>query len=102
MRFLLTTLLIAGSAAAAQTAAPRPMVSPACRTEIQTLCPKGDDRAARRQCLKSNRDKISEGCRAEIRAAAQARRAAGGGKRGMGNSGDMSAPGAMTTETAPK
>ena len=88
--------LAIATAAGAQTA-PRPMLSAECRTEIMKLCPKAGDRAARRQCIMANHDKISEGCKTELKAMRAAR---GGGR--TGGSGDMAAPGAMTTEPAPQ
>lgn len=97
MRLVLTFAGLALATAAGAQTAPRAMLSAECRTEITTLCPKGDDRAARRQCIMANRDKISEGCKSELKAM----RAARGGNR-MGGSGDMAAPGAMTTPPAPQ
>ena len=98
MRLILGfTALALATAASAQTAAPRAGLSDACRTEVTTLCLRGDDRAARRQCMMSNRDKISTGCKTEL----QAMRGARQGGRGGGN-GDMAAPGAMTTDPQPQ
>ena len=51
-------------------------VSEACRTEVQTLCPKTGDKSARRACMMEKRSQVSEGCRAEIRAARDKLRAA--------------------------
>lgn len=97
MRLLLTALL-AGSAAAAsaQTAAPRAMLSEACRTEVMKLCPATGDREARRACMMANRDKLSDGCKKEMAAMRAARQAARGGN------GDMAAPGAMTPAPQPQ
>jgi hypothetical protein len=97
MRLLLTVLIAASATAAiAQDAKPRPMLSDACRTEVMTLCPATGDRSARRQCMMANRDKLSDGCKKEMAALRAARQAARNGK------GDMAAPGAMTTEPQPK
>ncbi len=97
MRLLLTALL-AGSASmvSAQTAAPRPMMSEACRTEVMTLCPATGDRDARRACMMASRDKLSDGCKKEMAAMRAARQAARGGD------GDMAAPGAMTPAPQPQ
>ena len=89
-------LLALASAATAQTAAPRPMMSEACRTEVMTLCPATSDRAARRQCMMASRDKLSDGCKKEMAAMRAARQAARGGN------GDMAAPGAMTPAPQPQ
>jgi hypothetical protein len=89
--------LALATAASGQNATQRPMLSEACRTEIMSLCPPTGDRNARRTCMMTNRDKLSEGCKKEmvaIRAALQA-------TRGVGN-GDMSAPGAMTPAPQPQ
>jgi hypothetical protein len=51
-------------------------VSEACRAEVVKLCPKSDDRQARRACMMEKRAQVSEGCRAEIKAAREGRRAA--------------------------
>ena len=96
MRLILSLPALALANAAGAQTAPRPMLSAECRTEITTLCPRGNDRAARRQCIMTNRDKISEGCQSELKAM----RAARGGR--MGITGDMAAPGAMATEAAPQ
>lgn len=91
MRLILSLAALAlATAASAQDAAPRPMVSDACRTEIMNLCPATGDRAARRTCMMANRDKLSDGCKKEMAAMRAARQAARGGN------GDMSAPGAMS------
>ena len=97
MRLIPTFAALAFATAAGAQTTPRAMLSAECRTEIMTLCPKGDDRAARRQCIMTNRDKISYGCKTQLRALRAAR---GGGR--MGGSGDMAAPGAMSTEPAPQ
>jgi hypothetical protein len=78
---------------AAQAAEPaRPTVSPACRTEIQNLCPVTGDRDARRACMMEKHGSISAPCQAEMKAAMEARRAArgaGGGPNGGPPHGDM-------------
>ncbi|CAM3126214.1 hypothetical protein SPAN111604_05100 [Sphingomonas antarctica] len=55
--------------------APRPMLSDACRAEVQTLCPASTDRDARRQCMMASRDKLSDGCKGEIAKRMEAMRA---------------------------
>jgi hypothetical protein len=89
-------LLALATAATAQTAPPRPMISQACRTEVMTLCPATGDRDARRTCMMANRNKLSDGCKKEMAAMRAARQAARGGN------GDMAAPGAMTPGAPPK
>ena len=89
-------LLTLATVADAQSTAPRPMLSEACRTEITTLCPKTGDRSARRQCLMSNREKLSTGCKQELVAMRGVRKEYRGG-----SAGDMAAPGAMTTSPLP-
>ena len=81
MRFvlLLASLSLATAAAADEA---KPMVSPACRAEIQTLCPKTGDHAARRECMRASRAKLTPGCRdelAKMRAAVRQWRATRGG-----------------------
>ena len=93
MRLILTFVALALATAAGAQTAPRPMLSAECRTEIMTLCPKASDRAARRQCIMANRDKVSDGCKTELKAMRAGR---GGGR--MGGSSDMAAPGAMKLE----
>jgi hypothetical protein len=73
---LLVPFAFSAVAAIAQDAAtPRPMLSDACRAEVQTLCPATGDRTARRQCMMTNRDKLSDGCKTEIAQRMQAMRA---------------------------
>ena len=85
MRFALVTLgLFAATAAVAQDAPPRPMMSDACRAEIQKLCPVAadGDRRARMQCVMASQDKLSDGCKkemADMRAAREKMRAERGG-----------------------
>ena len=62
--------------------APRPLaaVREACRSDVQTYCQgirPGQGRI--RACLRSNRDRLSQGCRSAIVAAIDARRAAWAG-----------------------
>ena len=97
MRLVLTFATLAlATAASAQNAAPRPMLSEACRTEVMTLCPATGDRDARRQCMMASRDKLSATCKTEMAAMRAARQAARGGN------GDMAAPGAMTPAPQPQ
>lgn len=56
-------------------------VSATCRAEIVKLCPKTDDRQARRACMMEKRGQVSEGCRGELMAAREARRAAKAGQQ---------------------
>ena len=76
--------LFAATAAVAQDAPPRPMMSDACRAEIQKLCPVAadGDRRARMQCVMASQDKLSDGCKkemADMRAARAKMRAERGG-----------------------
>ena len=96
MRVVLSFAILAiATAAAAQDAPRRPMLSDTCRTEVMNLCPATGDRDARRTCMMANRDKLSDGCKKEMAALRAARQAQRGG------SGDMSAPGAMSTDPQP-
>lgn len=88
--FLSLATLTLATAASAQDASPRPMLSDACRTEVMNLCPATGDREARRTCMMASRDKLSDGCKKEMAAMRAARQAARSGN------GDMSAPGAMS------
>jgi membrane fusion protein, multidrug efflux system len=56
-----------GAAAAAQGGGASD-VRTACRVDAETLCP-GAEREARRACMESNKDKLSEGCKSALRAA---------------------------------
>ncbi|UVO52791.1 hypothetical protein [Sphingomonas sp. SUN039] len=60
--------LTATTAAIAQTPPPRPMLSDACRAEVEKLCPVAadGDRRARMQCVMTSQDKLSEGCKKEL------------------------------------
>jgi len=96
MRLILSFAALAlATAASAQNASPRPMMSDVCRTEIMSLCPATGDRDARRTCMMANRDKLSDGCKKEMAAMRAARQAARGGN------GDMSAPGGMSGDPQP-
>ncbi|WP_293879711.1 hypothetical protein [Sphingomonas sp.] len=98
MRKLMFVMAIAvGTAAQAQEAA-RPMISPACRAEVAALCPATGDRGARRACMMEKQASVSGPCKAELKAAMEARRAArgaeGGQPRGdMGGMGDHGSDG---------
>ena len=94
-RFFSFVALALATAASAQDATPRPMMSDPCRTEIMNLCPATGDRNARRTCMMANRDKLSDGCKKEMAAMRAARQAARGGN------GDMSVPGAMSGDPQP-
>jgi predicted homoserine dehydrogenase-like protein len=66
---------VIGSGAMAQEQVNR--ISRACRAEIVALCGvQLKDHATRRQCMKENRAKVSESCRAELKARHAARKAA--------------------------
>ena len=80
MRKLALMIALTGfsTAALAQQAAPEtamPKVSKECRAEIQTLCPKGDDHKARRECIIANRSKMSPDCLAQLKAHHEAMKA---------------------------
>ena len=70
---LAVALMMVSGAAMAQEA--RPRLSEACRAEVINLCPKSEDRTARRACMMEKRASISEMCRSEIMAARAARKA---------------------------
>jgi hypothetical protein len=76
MRKLMIAFAATGLASSVAQAGPAAGVSQACRTEVQTLCPKTGDKQARRACMMEKRGQVSEGCRAEIRAAREKLRAA--------------------------
>lgn len=76
---LFAAALLGLSTTAAAQAGAKAGVSPECRAEVVRLCPKTDDRTARRQCMMANRDKVSQSCRDQIRAARAARRGGAGG-----------------------
>jgi hypothetical protein len=85
MRLVITFGALAlATAAVAQDAPPRPMMSDACRAEVQKLCPVAadGDRRARMQCVMASQDKLSDGCKkemADMRAARDKMRAERGG-----------------------
>ncbi len=54
---------------------PKAGLTEACRAEIKTLCGSAADRDARRACMKENQSKVSEGCRTEMKARMEARKA---------------------------
>ena len=67
MRPILTASLVAfATAAAAQDAPRRPMMSDGCRTEVMKICAPTGNRAAMRQCMMASVDKFSEPCKAEL------------------------------------
>lgn len=76
MRTILITLAAIGLTTTAVQAGPGAGVSEACRAEVIKLCPKTGDRQARRACMMEKRAQVSEGCRAEIKAAREKLRAA--------------------------
>jgi hypothetical protein len=80
-KLIFVMAMTVGTVAQAQDA-PRPMLSPACRTELQNLCPPTDDRDARRACMASKRDSLSQTCKDEVAAMMKARRERGGGMGG--------------------
>lgn len=70
MRYTVLTLALmaVATAAAAQDAPRRPMLSDACRAEVEKTCPiaEGGDRRARMQCVMASQDKFSDGCKKEF------------------------------------
>ena len=76
MRLILVASFVAAMATTSAQAGPAAGVSPACRAEIMNLCPKTGDHQARHACMMEKRAQVSEGCRAEIRAAREKLRAA--------------------------
>jgi hypothetical protein len=65
---------VAGSALAAEQPAPRRAVWEACKADITALCQGVQPGGGRiKECLKANRDKLSDGCKSAIAAARQAR-----------------------------
>lgn len=81
MRKLMILSAMIALSATAQAAGPGAGVSATCRAEVVRLCPKTDDRQARRACMMEKRAQVSEGCRGELMAARQARRAAKAGQQ---------------------
>jgi hypothetical protein len=82
MRKLIFVMAMAVGTVAQAQDAPRPMMSPACRTEIQNLCPQTGDRDARRSCMMAKHDSLSPKCKDEMTAMMKARQARGGGHGG--------------------
>lgn len=71
MRFSIYALglMAVATAAVAQTDGPRrPMLSDACRAEVEKTCPiaADGDRRARMQCVMASQDKFSDGCKKEF------------------------------------
>ena len=77
--FMIAIGVIASGAFAQVAGAPR--VSKECRQEIMTLCPRGDDPRARRDCIILNRAKISAPCQAELKARMEAMKAMRGNRQ---------------------
>lgn len=91
MRYSILTLglLAVATSAVAQDGPRRPMLSDACRAEVEKTCPiaADGDRRARMQCVMASQDKFSDGCKkefADMRARMQQMRAQ--------RSGEMSPP----------
>jgi uncharacterized membrane protein YgcG len=100
MRKLIFVMAIALGTAAQAAEPAKPMVSPACRTELENLCPATGDRDARRSCMMQKRNTISAPCQTELKAAMEARRAARGGEGGPGGGrphGEMGGMGGMSS-----
>lgn len=100
MRFSMFALglMAVATAAAAQDAPRRPMLSDTCRAEVEKTCPiaADGDRRARMQCVMASQDKFSDGCKkefADMRARMQQMREQRGG-------GNMAAP--TDSGTAPQ
>jgi hypothetical protein len=77
MRVLITSFFVLAASVSSSLAHPAGggAVREACRADVEKLCQgirPGDGRL--RACLKSNKDRISEGCKTAITAAIQARR----------------------------
>ncbi|MDB5714035.1 MAG: hypothetical protein JWO15_1432 [Sphingomonadales bacterium] len=94
MRKIIFVMAMAVGTVAQAQDAPRPMMSPACHTEMQNLCPATDDREARRSCMMAKRDSLSPKCKDEMAAMRKAREARGSGEgrpshEGMGGMGGM-------------
>jgi hypothetical protein len=82
MRKLIFVMAMAVGTVAQAQDAPRPMMSPACHTEVQNMCPQTGDRDARRACMMAKRDTLSPKCKDEMVAMRKAREANGGGQGG--------------------
>jgi hypothetical protein len=76
MRFVATALILSTLTVPAFAAdTPRGAVREACKADVASLCSGLQPGGGRiRECLKANREKLSDGCRAAIAAARQARR----------------------------
>lgn len=76
MRFVATALILSTLTVPAFAAdTPRGAVREACKADIASLCSGLQPGGGRiRECLKANRDKLSDGCKSAIAAAMQARR----------------------------
>lgn len=82
MRKMIVVIAMGLATAAQAQDAPRPMMSPECRAEMQTLCPQADNREARRTCMAAKRDTLTPKCKDEMAAMRKAREARGDGERG--------------------
>ena len=86
MRYSILTLgmLALATTAVAQDRPRGPMLSDACRAEVEKTCPiaADGDRRARMQCVMASQDKFSDGCKkefADMRARMEKMRAERGG-----------------------
>lgn len=96
--FALGLMAVATAAAAQQDGPRRPMLSDACRAEVEKTCPVSadGDRRARMQCVMASQDKFSDGCKkefADMRARMQQMRERRGGGDMTPPSGDAPPPG---------
>ena len=67
----------AAAAMAAETQAPMGALREACKADVASLCAGVQPGGGRiKECLKANKDKVSEGCKAAIAAAMRARQEA--------------------------
>ena len=76
MRFVATALILSTRTVPAFAAdTPRGAAREACKVDVASLCSGVQPGGGRiRECLKANRDKLSDGCKSAIAAAMQARR----------------------------
>ena len=75
MRKLMMTMMMIASASTllAQNARPDlPKISKECRAQVLALCPMNGDPRAHHDCMVLNHDKISDDCKAQIKARHQA------------------------------
>ena len=74
MRKLVMAMMMIGSASAimAQARPDLPKVSSECRAQVLALCPMNGDPRAHHDCMVLNHDKISDDCKAQIKARHQA------------------------------